>query len=87
MANPFNDLNPINAYDMGGIQNAYKAIMGARNPMQAFQSLAMGNPRLQPIMQALQSGANPQQLFNSICRQRGIDPNDFLRRITGNNGR
>ena len=87
MANPFNDLNPINAYDMNGIQNAYKTIMGARNPMQAFQSLAMGNPRLQPIMQALQGGANPQQLFDSMCRQRGIDPNEFIKRLTDNNGR
>lgn len=84
MPNPFNVINPM-AANMGNIQNAYKAIMGAKNPMQVFSSMAMNNPQLQPVLSALQGGANPQQIFNNLCRQRGIDPNAFIKQIQGNN--
>lgn len=87
MANPFNALNPSNpmrAYDTNGLQSAYKALTGSKNPMQAFQRMAAQNPRLAPVMQALRGGADPQSLFVSLCRQRGIDPNEFIRGITGN---
>lgn len=91
MANPFNVLNPSNpmsAYQgsIGNIQSIYRAIMGSRNPMQAFQQIASQNPQMQPILQALNGGANPQQLFASLCQQRGINPQEFMRQITGNNG-
>lgn len=85
MPNPFAALNPNNpmrGYDFNQLRNMYKN-MG--NPMQMIQSMAMQNPRMQPIVQALQGGANPQQLFNTLCQQRGINPQEFLRNITGNN--
>ena len=72
--------------NMGNIQTMYQAIAGSRNPMQAFQRIASQNPNMRPIMQALQGGANPQQLFNSLCQQRGVNPQEFLRQITGSNG-
>ena len=89
MPNPFaslNPANPMNQFNMPQLRNAYQMLMGGGNPMQAFSQMAMGNPRLQPIMRALQNGANPQQLFNSMCQERGINPQEFLRNITGNNG-
>lgn len=58
MPNPFNALNPNNpmrGYDFGAIQSMYKS-MG--NPMQMIQSMAMQNPRFQPIAQALQGAEN-----------------------------
>ena len=86
MANPFSSLNPINNNaNIGAIQNAYNILANARNPMQAFQQIVMNNPQLQPIMNMLRNGANPQQLFNSMCQQRGINPNDFIRSITNQN--
>lgn len=90
MANPFSVLNPNNPMsmyqsNMGNIQSLYQAIMGSQNPMQAFQRIAMQNPNMAPIVQAINGGANPQQLFASLCQQRGIDPNQFMRSITGNN--
>lgn len=91
MANPFsilNPSNPMNAYqgNMGNLQAMYQAIMGGGNPMQAFQRIAIQNPNMRPILQAINGGANPQQLFNSLCQQRGINPQEFIRSITGNNG-
>ena len=86
MANPFNTLNPSNPYgfnNMSGIRNAYQMIMQSRNPMQVFQQLAKQNPQLQPAVQMLQQGINPQQVFNTMCQQRGINPQEFLRNVTG----
>ena len=71
---------------MGNIQSLYRAVMGAKNPMQAFQRIASQNPYMQPILQALQGGADPQQLFASLCQQKGINPQEFMRQITNNNG-
>lgn len=88
MPNPFSAVNPINRYspNMGNLRSMYQAVMNSSNPMQAFSQIASKNPNLQPIMQALRGGANPQQLFNSLCQQRGINPQEFLRQLTGNNG-
>lgn len=89
MANPFNALNPSNpmrGYDFGYLRNLYHSLQG-KNPMQAIGQMAMRNPKAQPILQALQGGANPQQIFNTLCQQRGINPNEFIRNIVGNNGR
>ena len=88
MPNPFAQMNPINAYsgNMGNIRSAYQAIAGSSNPMQAFSKIASQNPAMQPILNALRNGADPQRLFNTLCQQRGINPQEFLRSITNNNG-
>ena len=89
MPNPFNVLNPanpMNANRMGNLRSMYQSLRSSNNPMALFQQMAYRNPQLQPIAQALGNGANPQQLFYSLCQQRGINPSEFLRQITGNNG-
>lgn len=86
MGNPFNTLNPKNPYNtnnMAGIRNMYQMLTQSKNPMQTFQQLAYKNPQLQPIMKMLNRGANPQQIFTDMCRQRGINPQEFLKNITG----
>ena len=86
MANPFNMLNPQNPYNfnsMANFRNIYQSMVNSRNPIELFSNMAKNNPQLQPIMQALNSGANPQQIFNSMCQQRGINPQDFLRSLQG----
>lgn len=88
MPNPFNALNPNNpmrGYDFGKIRGLYQSMKG-KNPMQMISQMAMRNPNVQPIMQALQNGANPKQMFMSMCQQKGISPDEFLKNITGNNG-
>ena len=85
MSNPFNTINPsnpMNANNMAGIKNMYQALTQSGNPLQLFQNLAQQNPQLQPIVQMLKNGANPQQIFINMCRQRGIDPQQFLNAIT-----
>ena len=86
MSNPFNALKPNNPYNnnnMAGVRNIYQAMTQSGNPMQMFQNLAMRNPQMQPVLNMLRNGANPQQVFNSLCQQRGINPQEFIRNIVG----
>jgi hypothetical protein len=76
MANPL--LQP-NYNQMKDIYNA----MRSGNPMQIFKQMAQNNPNMKPILNALNSGANPQQLFYNMCQQRGINPDEFIKNITG----
>lgn len=82
MKNPFNALNPTpNPTGMASIQNAYRMLMSSPNPMALLQNMAQQNPSLQPVVQILKQGGNPQQVFINLCQQRGIDPNQFIKQI------
>ena len=84
--NPFNALNPnnpMNANRIGEMRNMYQAFQNAKNPMALFQQMAMRNPQMQQIANMLKQGQNPQQLFENICRQRGINPQEFIKMIKG----
>ena len=80
MPNPFavgqmnNNLAPM--------RDIYNAMKNAQNPMQVFSNIASRNPQMQPIMRLLNNGANPQQVFNELCKQRGINPDEFIRALT-----
>ena len=85
MSNPFNTLNPnnpMNANSMASYRNAYQMLRNSNNPMALFQQMAKNNPQLQPIANMLMQGGNPQQIFYSMCKQRGIDPQAFISQIT-----
>ena len=82
MANPFfmQNSNPTSQ-----LHNIYKLMTQSNNPMQAFSELASTNPNMKPIIDLLHKGANPKDIFNDLCKQRGINPNEFINSITGNN--
>ena len=65
------------------MRDVYNAMRQSRDPMQMFMRLAGNNPQMQPIINAMQNGMNPQQIFNNLCQQRGINPQQFLKTITG----
>ena len=86
MSNPFNTLNPSNPMNtnrLGEMKNMYQAFQNAKNPMALFEQLAYRNPQLQPILNQLKRGANPNQVFNQICQQRGIDPQQLIKALKG----
>ena len=83
MSNPFNNVKPINNYNMNNLQSMYSMLMNSRNPMAILENLSQNNPQLKPIINALKNGSNPKALFERLCRERGIDPNEFLKGIQG----
>lgn len=81
MPNPFNQQVTYN--NMSNLRSLYQALNNSSNPLQVFQKLAQNNPNLQPIVNLLNNGYNPEQVFYSLCKQRGVDPQQFLKNITG----
>ena len=79
MPNPFNTTN---SNPNMQLQNMYKMLTSSKNPIALFQQMAAQNPQMQPIVDMLRS-RSPQDVFNYMCRQRGIDPQQFLKTITG----
>ena len=82
MSNPFNTTPNVQPnLDLNAIRNVYKMLSSGKNPMQLFESLASNNPSLRPILNAIKGGTNPQTIFESMCKERGIDPQEFLKSI------
>lgn len=82
MANPFSVLNKPQGYDFDSIRQAYGMLRG-QDPRALISRMASNDPRMAQIESALRRGADPKGLFYELCSQRGIDPREFLRQITG----
>ena len=85
MGNPFYDANNQNGmYNNAEMfRNMYRAIQQSNNPSQMFIDILGRNPQMQPVLNAMQSGVKPQDIYIEMCKQRGINPQDFLKSITG----
>ena len=87
MPNFFNNSKPnfssTPSYNMGYLSQLYRTISNSKNPMELFSQMAKNNPQFEPVMKALNSGTNPQQIFETMCKERGIDPNEFIRQLQG----
>lgn len=55
------------------------------NPMAFLNMMANSNPQAKKIVQALQSGKDPEKLFYDMCKQQGVDPNTVLQSLNNNN--
>lgn len=78
--NQYRAVNP-NTQNMSNYKNIYQALVNSKNPVQLFNTMAQSNPQLKPIVNMLNQGMTPQNIFNSLCEQRGINPNEFLKQI------
>ena len=80
MANPFrvSPSIPSNPYS-----DLYRAMKQSNNPYQMFMQMASQNPQMRPVINAIQQGNDPRMIFNNMCQQRGINPDEFIRNITG----
>lgn len=75
-----NQLNPQfmqNIQQVKGLMNQMKAF---GNPNLAIQQMAQSNPQMQQIMQMCQ-GQNPKDVFYSMCKQQGVDPEQILKML------
>ena len=78
MPNPFNTRNVSPSMQ---IKNIYKILKQSNNPTLMFEQLARTNPQMQPVLQMLKNGNNPEQIFNSLCKERGINPQEFIKSL------
>lgn len=66
--------NPMAA--MAQAMNIINQIKRNGNPQAAINAMAQQNPNVKKAMEMCQ-GKNPQQVFEQMCRQNGIDPAQF----------
>ena len=56
-----------------------KKFLNSSNPNELINSMISNNPRLQSVMQLMNSsGMTPKQFFYNYAQQNGINPDDFL---------
>jgi hypothetical protein len=48
-----------------------------------FMNMAQSNPQLQPIAQMIRTGNSPEAIARNIMKQRGINPDEFIKQIQG----
>ena len=59
--------------------NSFQSILKSSNPMELIQNLISSNPRLNNLMQFMQSsGKTPKQFFYEYAQQNGINPDEFI---------
>lgn len=51
------------------------------NPYALLIEMAKSNPNMKPIIEQLEKGVNPESLFRSLCEQKGVDPDEFIKEI------
>ncbi len=84
MPNPFYNQNKQSSSTPEPSQNMkdlYKMLTQSKNPMQIFTNIANNNPQMKPILELLQNGYSPEQVFNMVCESRGINPQDFMSKL------
>lgn len=78
---------PQQGMNMAQLRNLYQSISNSANPMQALQQMMGSNPRFAQINNMMKKGMSPEGIFREMAANRGIDPNDFIRQLQGNNGK
>lgn len=68
--------NPMAA--MMQAMNVVNQIRQTGNPQAAINAMAQQNPNIKKAMDMCK-GKNPEQVFNQMCQQNGMDPGQFAR--------
>ena len=82
MSNPFLSMiggrtghNP-----MQMVQQVMGMVRGSNNPQSMVESMAQTNPAIKQAMEMCK-GKNPQEVFNSLCQQQGMNPQDIVDKV------
>ena len=69
---------------MNNIKNMLDAYRNARNPQQMLMNIIQQNPQMKTVVDMVNNnGGNAQNLFYVLARQRGLDPDAFIKNIFG----
>ena len=57
--------------------------MNSNNPQQLLQNMLNNNPKLNNVMQLMKgSKMTPKQFFYYFAKQKGINPDEFIKSLT-----
>lgn len=86
MANPFKQgvsnaqIGNIGIPNLAPLKDMLAMLNSAQNPQAALNMLAQKNPQVGQVMKMI-GGRNPQEVFYSMCKERGINPDDILNQL------
>lgn len=61
-----------------------QAYRNAKNPQQLLNNIIQRNPQVQAVVNLInQSGGDARSIFYSMARQKGVNPDEFLKSIFG----
>jgi hypothetical protein len=64
----------------------FQQFLNSSNPSDFLNSLISNNPKMQNLMQALKtSNMTPKQFFYNYAQQNGVNPDDFINSLKGEN--
>ena len=79
-------MNPLGNGNISGlspqIRQNIQQVKQMMNTIKDPSTLIKQNPMLNQVMQAYQ-GRDPQQIFNILAKERGIDPEAFIKELRG----
>lgn len=85
MANPFfNGNNSIpmgSGINMGQVRQIYNMLKNSNNPNQLLDNMLRQNPQMAQTINLIRNNGNYEQIFRNMCKERNINPDDFIRQI------
>lgn len=63
-----------------GFQRISRMIQGTQNPQVAIAQFIQSNPQMQQIV-SMCNGKNPRDIFIQECKNRGLDPNETMKKF------
>ena len=67
--------NPLMNNNVRQMANMMKTM---RNPQAMLNQMAQNNPQAKQMMDLLQSGTSPKDLFYQMAQEKGVDPEEIL---------
>lgn len=79
MANPF--FSSHNGINMGQVKQIYNMLRNSNNPNQLLDQMIAQNPQMAQAVNLIKNNGNYEQVFRSMCKERGINADDFIRQL------
>lgn len=72
-----------NGIDMGRVKQIYNMLKNSNDPNQLLNQMASQNPQLAQTINLIKSNGNYEQIFRSMCNERGINADEFIKNLNG----
>lgn len=83
MANPFfrGSFAPNSGINMGQVKQIYNMLRCSNNPNQLLDQMIAQNPQMAQAINLIKSNGNYEQVFRSMCKEKGINADDFIKQL------
>lgn len=70
--------NQMPKMNQNNIQQMANMMKMVRNPQAMLSQMAENNPQAKQVLESMNSGASPKDLFYQMAEQMGVNPDDIL---------